>query len=79
MWFRFMRHRLALLGIASLPFSGVAQPSDWPNRQIRIIYNYAPGTPDNGLTRMIAAHVATKLGQPIVVENRAGASGTLGV
>lgn len=56
-----------------------AQAADWPAKPIRVIYNYPPGTSGDVLTRMIMEPVAQMLGQPIVVENRAGASGTLGV
>lgn len=61
---------------------GLAFPTlaaDWPTKPIRVIYNYPPGTSGDVLTRMIMEPVAQLLGQPIVVENRAGASGTLGV
>jgi len=56
-----------------------AQAQEWPTKPIRIIYNYPPGTSGDVLLRMISEHVAQKLGQAIIVENRAGASGTLGV
>jgi tripartite-type tricarboxylate transporter receptor subunit TctC len=67
---------MMLLGLAAaLP--AVAQ--DWPAKPVRIIYNYPPGTSGDVLTRMVADLLAQKFGQPFIVENRAGASGTLGV
>jgi tripartite-type tricarboxylate transporter receptor subunit TctC len=69
---------LALLGVAAI-LAGPAAAQEWPSKPIRVIYNYPPGTSGDVLTRMIVDQVAPKLGQPIVVENRAGASGTLGV
>lgn len=56
-----------------------ALAAEWPTKPIRVIYNYPPGTSGDVLIRMIFEPVAQFLGQPIVVENRAGASGTLGV
>ena len=82
---RFMRPLLAALMLAltapalTLFPVGPALAQEWPTKPIRIIYNYPPGTSGDVLIRMLGEQVAQKLGQAIVVENRAGASGTLGV
>ena len=76
----FKRPLLAALLLAlTLPTMGPAVAQEWPTKPIRIIYNYPPGTSGDVLFRMIGEHVAQKLGQAVIVENRAGASGTLGV
>jgi len=56
-----------------------AQAESWPTKPIRLIVPGAPGTPADTAARALADAVAEKLGQPVVVENRAGAQGTLGL
>ena len=67
---------VAVAAIAALPLVAAAQ-SDYPNRPVKVLVPYAPG----GATDIIARHVAAKLndvlGQSVVVENRAGASGNV--
>jgi tripartite-type tricarboxylate transporter receptor subunit TctC len=58
---------------------GVATANDaYPNKPIRFIAPYGPGGSSDFLARMIAEHLSKELGQPIVVENKPGASGMLG-
>ncbi|OZI35975.1 hypothetical protein CEG14_13120 [Bordetella genomosp. 1] len=56
-----------------------AQAADWPNQTIRMIVPYPPGGSVDNLARLLAPTLGRELGQTIVVENRAGASGTIGV
>jgi tripartite-type tricarboxylate transporter receptor subunit TctC len=51
----------------------------WPVKPIRLIVGYPPGGPVDLLARAIAPALGNKLGQPIVIENKAGASGTIGM
>jgi tripartite-type tricarboxylate transporter receptor subunit TctC len=51
----------------------------WPNRPIRFIVPFAAGGPSDIVARIIAPKMAATLGQPIVVDNRAGAGGVTGV
>jgi tripartite-type tricarboxylate transporter receptor subunit TctC len=73
--------RAALVGVSVLPFASSAtiraQPR-FPDRPIRLIIPWAAGGPADGGFRILAEAVARKLGQPVVVENKAGASGVLG-
>lgn len=62
--------------IASLPTFALAQ--GWPNRPIRYICPWPPGGSSDQVIRALCDSVSRKLGQNIVVDNRAGAAGTLG-
>ena len=50
----------------------------WPTRPISLVVTYAPGGSADVLARLIAPLMAQRLGQPVVVENRAGAGGNVG-
>src|SRR5436190_21702352 len=70
-----MRWLLFLVGtILSMP----AAAQDWPNRTIRVIVPYPPGGPADIMGRLAAQKLQEKLGVTVVVENRSGASGTIG-
>ena len=72
-------HRRALLGtalLATTPRLTQAQGA-WPNRPIKVLVPYAAGGSADNAARSYTDRLATALGQPIVVENRPGASGTL--
>jgi tripartite-type tricarboxylate transporter receptor subunit TctC len=58
--------------------AGTAHAQTYPNKPIRYIVNFAPGGTTDLLARLISPKLADVLGQPVVVENRAGAGGTLG-
>ncbi len=76
---RARRHLLAAaaLGLcAALPLQASAQ--EWPTRAIRIIVPYTPGGGNDIMARIIAEKLAPALGQPVVVENRAGAGAIVG-
>src|SRR4051812_38769766 len=59
--------------------NAIAQgPNDWPQRNITLVIPYPAGSGTDVPGRMIAQKLSDELGQPVVVENRTGASGTLG-
>ncbi|MCB1995386.1 MAG: tripartite tricarboxylate transporter substrate binding protein [Burkholderiaceae bacterium] len=71
------------LGLAALAcVSAMATPhvlaQNWPDKPIRIVVPYAPGAAADQLARAVGARLSTSLGQPVIVENRAGAGGTVG-
>ncbi|MCV6902261.1 MAG: tripartite tricarboxylate transporter substrate binding protein [Achromobacter xylosoxidans] len=51
----------------------------WPSQPIRLIVPYPPGGSVDNLARLLAPALGQRLGQTIVIENKAGASGTIGV
>lgn len=72
---RFIRTGLALL-LAVAAFQVLAQ--DFPNRTITMVMPYAAGGPGDTITRVFAGAMQKHLGQQIVVDNTAGASGSIG-
>ena len=66
----------ALLCIAAGP--GAAQSDDYPNRVIKLIMPFVPGSPVDAVGRVIMQHLQARLGQSIVIENRPGAGTTTG-
>ena len=64
-------------GVISAPAIGSAQ-SEWPNRQIRVVIPYPPGGPSDITTRLVLERAASLLGQSVLFDNRAGASGAIG-
>ncbi len=69
---------LSAAALATAPGTSLAQ-ADYPNKPIRLIVNFAPGSSPDIVARTIATPLAPILGQPVVIENRAGAGGTVGV
>jgi len=71
---------LLVLGAGlALAASGAAAQQDYPNRAIRWIVPYPPGGPTDIHSRVVGQRLSEALGQPVVMENRAGAAGMIGV
>lgn len=68
----------ALCAVALLGAAGAAQAA-YPDKPVRLIVPYAAGGGTDTAARMIARKLAPLLGQPVVVENKPGANGSLGV
>ena len=58
--------------------SGIAFAENWPSKPIRIIVPYPPGGTSDILARALSPGITAALGQPVVVENKPGATGNLG-
>jgi tripartite-type tricarboxylate transporter receptor subunit TctC len=74
LWLRLTITPLALI---ALTFGVAAQ--DWPSRPIRVLVPFTAGSGTDLVARAVVEQLSAQLGQPIVVENRGGAGGTLGV
>src|SRR5262245_24064664 len=67
-------------GAAAMPaLSRIARAQVYPTRPVRIIVPFAPGGSGDYVGRLIAEYLTRSLGQQIVVENKTGAGGMLGV
>jgi tripartite-type tricarboxylate transporter receptor subunit TctC len=51
----------------------------WPSKRVSVVVPFAPGSATDLLPRTIFEHVAAKVGQPIIIENRPGGGGAIGV
>ena len=65
--------------LLALAFSCAAAAQSYPARPIRFIVSFPPGGSSDLIVRAIAPRMGERLGQPVVVENRAGAGGMIGV
>jgi len=68
-----------LVGAAALALAGLAQAQAWPSRPVKIVVPYPPGGAVDVVTRKMAAKLQEQTGQTFLVENKAGATGTIGL
>jgi len=69
--------KLVLLG-AMLAVAGGASAQTFPNKPIRIVVGFAPAGPADVMARLIGQRLTASLGQSVIIDNRPGASGTIG-
>ncbi|HYF60336.1 MAG TPA: tripartite tricarboxylate transporter substrate binding protein [Burkholderiaceae bacterium] len=66
------------MGVLALLFTASVSAQSWPSRPVRLIVPYPAGGATDILGRIISEKLAPMIGQPVIVENRAGASGNIG-
>jgi tripartite-type tricarboxylate transporter receptor subunit TctC len=74
----FRSFAIAALAALLATFSLAASAQPFPNRPVHLIVAYSPGGTGDVVARIIAEKLGTALGQSVVVENRAGATGAIG-
>ncbi len=80
MWMSTRRRVMQTLSLSALAPCAIAQSaSGWPSRALRIVVAYPAGGVSDVVARLLAERVSAALGVPVVVENKAGASGTIGM
>jgi tripartite-type tricarboxylate transporter receptor subunit TctC len=70
--------RAALGGLMAMGAGSGARAQPWPSEAVTWIVPSAPGGVTDTFARPVAGHVAATLGQPVVIDNRSGAGGTIG-
>jgi tripartite-type tricarboxylate transporter receptor subunit TctC len=73
-----IRAIIACMLVAATAFMTPALGEQWPTKAIKWIVPYQAGSAPDSVTRVLAEAMSSRLGQPIVIENRPGASGNLG-
>src|ERR671914_727978 len=71
-----MKNRL--IGLLLVVFSAAVSAQGYPSKSIQLIVPFPPGGPTDIVGRLVAQKISEGLGQPVIVENRAGAGGTVG-
>jgi tripartite-type tricarboxylate transporter receptor subunit TctC len=69
---------VAIVALGAIASAGTVGAADYPVKPIRLISPYSPGGGNDISARIIGEALAQRLGQPVIVENRAGASGLIG-
>jgi tripartite-type tricarboxylate transporter receptor subunit TctC len=70
--------KLVVVAIAACLVTAPVAAQDYPNKPIRLIVSFGPGGGADIVGRILGQAIAEKLGQPVVIENKPGAAGTLG-
>jgi tripartite-type tricarboxylate transporter receptor subunit TctC len=71
--------RKSLLALCAVVAVSSALAQDYPNHPVKIVVPFAPGAGNDTLGRLTAEYLTPRLGQPVVVENKAGAGSQIGI
>jgi tripartite-type tricarboxylate transporter receptor subunit TctC len=69
--------RTALSGLSALISAPLFAEPSWPNRALKLVVGFPAGGPVDTVSRIVGESLSRRLGQPIVVENKPGATGTI--
>ena len=70
--------RTLVIGAMTVPLVAQAQTPAWPPSNIRIVVAYPPGGSTDAIMRLVQAPLQDRLSTTVIIENRAGASGSVG-
>ena len=76
--FSMLLRAAAPLLLAALPLVTQAQATAWPSKPIRVIVPFVAGSGTDTIARNVSERLSKQLGQPLIIENRPGAGGTIG-
>ena len=71
--------KAALVSPLALPASAAFAQGNWPQKPVRLVVPFAAGGPSDVLARAFGKHLADAVGQPVVIDNRSGAGGAIGI
>jgi tripartite-type tricarboxylate transporter receptor subunit TctC len=69
---------MRLILLACVLAVGNATAQTWPNKPVRVIVTFSPGGSSDIVARLIGAPLQAELGQPVIIDNKPGAGGTIG-
>lgn len=75
---QFARSAVAIVLASTVLTPALAQTPAWPSKPVRVVAGFPPGGISDILARLVGAKLSQSLGQTVLVENRAGAGGTIG-
>ncbi|QQS11610.1 MAG: tripartite tricarboxylate transporter substrate binding protein [Rhodospirillales bacterium] len=71
------RRAIAGVGAATMASAGAASAQTWPSRQISLVLPFVAGSGTDTMARLIGERLSAKFGQPVLVDNKAGANGSI--
>ena len=78
-WMRAVLGIVCAAGVLAGAYGGTARAQTWPDRPIKVMVPYGAGGNTDAISRLVGQRLSEVFGQPVVIDNRGGASGTLAV